>query len=86
VVTFLLDFKVTTGAGIPISSDTQIMDIWVKQNGQWQIAARHLGAYSLGGKIRIAAGFIAGIALWPLTWLIRKLRRRFAAKRQAPAV
>jgi ketosteroid isomerase-like protein len=85
VVTFLLDFKVTTGVGIPISSDAQITDVWVKQNGQWQIAARHLGAYSLGGKIRIAAGFIAGLALWFLTWLIRKLRRRFAARGQAAA-
>ncbi|HYE76228.1 MAG TPA: nuclear transport factor 2 family protein [Blastocatellia bacterium] len=81
VVTCLLDFKVTTGAGIPIWSDAQITDVWVKRNGQWQITARHLGADSLSGKIRIAAGFIAGLALWFLTWLIRKLRRRFAAKR-----
>ncbi|HZI20694.1 MAG TPA: nuclear transport factor 2 family protein [Pyrinomonadaceae bacterium] len=86
VVTFLLDFKVTTGVGIPISSDAQITDVWVERNGRWQIAARHLGAYSLGGKVRIAAGFIAGLALWFLTWLIRKLRRRFAAKRRAAVI
>jgi ketosteroid isomerase-like protein len=86
VVTFLLDFKVTTGVGIPISSDAQITDVWVKQNGEWRIAARHLGAYSLGGKIRVAAGFSAGLALWFLTWLIRRLRRRFAAKRQVATI
>ena len=85
VVTFLLDFKVTTKAGVPINSDAQITDVWVRRNGRWQIAARHLGAYSLGGKIRFAAGFVAGLALWLLTWLIRKLRRRSAAKRRAAA-
>lgn len=86
VVTFLLDFKVMTEAGMPIGSDAQITDVWVKRDGQWQIAARHLGAYSLGGKVRVAAGFIAGLAVWLLTWLIRKLRRRFAARRQVAAV
>jgi ketosteroid isomerase-like protein len=85
IVTFLLDFKVTTGVGIPLSSDAQITDVWVKRNGQWQIAARHLGAYSFGGKIRIAAGFIGGLALWLLIWSTRRLRRRFAAKRQVAA-
>jgi ketosteroid isomerase-like protein len=81
VVTALLDFKVTTGWGIPISSDAQVTDIWVKRNGRWQVAARHLGAYSLDVWIRGALGFIAGLSLCFAIWLALKLRRRFAAKR-----
>lgn len=38
VVTALLDFKVTTKSGIPIRTNSQATDIWVKRNGQWQVA------------------------------------------------
>ena len=85
VVTALLDFKVTGGLGIPIGSDAQVTDVWVKRNGRWQVTARHLGAYSLGGWIRVALGFIAGLLLCFVIWLALKLRRRFAAKRSSKA-
>ena len=62
VVTSVFDFKVSGGkVPIPIISDAQIVDVWTKRGGQWQIAARHLGAYSIGGYFR----------------LFRRIRRRF---------
>lgn len=85
VVASLLDFKVTTKSGIPISTNTQVTDIWVKRDGQWQVAARHLGAYSIGGHFRLAAGFVAGLTFCLLVWLLQRLRRRLAAKRRPAA-
>ena len=82
VVTSLLDFKVTTKSGIPISTNTQVTDIWIKRNGQWQVAARHLGEYSISGYFRLIAGFIAGLGLCLVVWLLLRLKRRFAAKRK----
>lgn len=80
VVTALLDFKVTGSLGIPLSSDAQVTDIWVKRNGQWQVAARHLGAYSIGGLFRMALGFIAGLSLCFAIWLTLRLRKKFVTR------
>ena len=82
VVTALLDFKVTTKRGIPISTNAQVIDVWVKRDGRWQVAARHLGAYSLGSYVRLAAGFIAGLVFCFLLWLLLRLKRRFTGKRK----
>jgi hypothetical protein len=82
VVTALVDFKVTTKSGIPISTNGQVTDIWIKRNGQWQVAARHLGAYSIDGYIRLIVGFIAGLTLCLVVWLLLRLKRRFAAKKK----
>src|SRR5947209_2846669 len=46
--------------GIPVSSDVQVTDVWVRRNGQWQVAARHLGASSIVGQFRVVIGFAAG--------------------------
>ncbi len=85
VVTSLLDFKVITKSGIPISTNGQVMDIWIKRNGQWQVAARHAGASSIEGYFRLGAGFGAGLALCLVVWLLLRLKRRFAAKRKLAA-
>ena len=85
VVTALLDFKVTTKSGIPISTNAQTTDIWVKRNGQWQVAARHLGKYSIEGYFKLAAGFIAGLVLCLMVWLLLKIKRRFAVRRKLAA-
>jgi ketosteroid isomerase-like protein len=82
IVTALLDFKVTTRRGIPISTNAQVIDVWVKRDGRWQVAARHLGAYSLGGYVRLAVGFIAGLVFCFLIWLLLRLKRRFTGKRK----
>jgi len=66
--------------GIPLGSDVQVTDVWVKRNGQWQVSARHLGASSMVGTVRVLIGFAAGLALCFLAWLFLRLRRRFAAK------
>jgi hypothetical protein len=69
--------------GIPVSSDVQVTDVWVKRNGQWQVAARHLGASSIVGQVRVVIGFAAGLALCFLAWLFfRSRRRKFAANRK----
>lgn len=81
VMTSLIDFKVTTKSGIPIITDTQVTDVWVRRNGQWQVSARHLGAASIETNLLITGGFIAGLGLCSIIWLLLKLRRRFAAKK-----
>ena len=79
VVSSLLDFKVSGGkVPIPLSSNTELVDVWTRRNGQWQIDARHLGAYSIAAKLRIAAGFVAGVVCCLLIWLFTRVRRRFA--------
>ena len=85
VMTALIDFKVTTKSGIPISTDTQITDIWVRRKGQWQVTARHLGAASIENYFRMIGGFVAGLAVCFIIWLLLKLRRRFAAKKLSQA-
>jgi ketosteroid isomerase-like protein len=80
VVTSRLDFKVTTKSGIPISTDSQVIDVWTKRSGKWQVAARHLGEYSLISKLRVGAGFVLGLVACAFIWagmrLLRRLRRR----------
>lgn len=86
VVTSVLDFKASGGkVPFPISSDAQIVDVWKKNNGQWQITARHLGAYSIGSYFRLIAGFAAGLILCFLIWSLLRIRRRFAARKQLAA-
>jgi len=83
VVTALLDFKFAgspDGFKIPIN-EAEVTDIWVRRNGQWQVAARHLGSTSTGGWIRVALGLIVGLILCLMIWLLPKLKRRFAAKK-----
>ena len=86
VVTSVLDFKVSGGkVPFPTSSDAQIIDVWKKRNGQWQITARHLGAYSIGGYLRLIAGFIAGLVFCFVIWLLLRIRRRFATRKKLAA-
>jgi len=85
VVSSLLDFKVTTPIGIPISSDVQVTDVWVRRNGQWLIAVRQLGADSLSGTVRMVLGFLAALVLWFLVSMFRRLRRK-AKARSAPVM
>lgn len=85
VMTALIDFKVTNRWGIPISTDTQVTDVWTRRNGQWQVAARHLGAASIGNYLRLAAGFFAGLVVCSLIWLLLRLRKRFAGRNKAVA-
>jgi len=82
-VTSRLDFAVTTRWGIPISTSSPVTDIWVRRNGQWQVAARHFGMSSLETKLRVAAGLIAGLALCSLIWLFMRFRRRFTGERKS---
>jgi len=81
VVSSLLDFKVTTGIGIPISSDVQVTDVWVFRNGQWLIAIRQLGADSLSGTMRMIAGFLAALVLCFLVMVFVRRRRKAKARR-----
>lgn len=86
VVTSVFDFKVSGGkVPIPIITNAQIIDVWKKRNGQWQIAARHLGSYSIGGYLRLIAGFIAGLVFCFVFWLLLRIRRRFAARKKPAA-
>jgi hypothetical protein len=71
--------------GIPLSSDVQVTDVWIKRNGQWQVAARHLGGSSIVGQVRVVIGFAAGLALCFLAWLFLRSRKRSAAKRKFTA-
>lgn len=71
--------------GVPLGSDVQVSDTWVKRNGQWQVAARHLGASSIVGQIRVALGFLAALALCFAAWLFLRSKRRSLAKRQLTA-
>jgi hypothetical protein len=69
VVTSRLDFRVSGGKiPIPAYSDAQIIDVWQRQNGEWQIAARHLGAYSMSRRFNLIGGFFAGLLLCFLIW------------------
>ncbi|HUR96667.1 MAG TPA: nuclear transport factor 2 family protein [Pyrinomonadaceae bacterium] len=84
IVTSVMHFKVSGGkAPFPIITDTQLIDVWKRRNGQWQIAARHLGAYSIGGYLRLAAGFIVGLVFSLLIWILVRMRRRFATRKNA---
>ena len=85
VVTAVVESKLGIW-GIPLHSDVQVTDIWVKRNGQWQVAARHLGASSIVGQVRVVLGFAAGLALCFVAWLFLRLKRRFAAKRKLTAI
>lgn len=72
--------------GVPLRSDVQVTDIWLKRNGRWQVAARHLGASSIVGQVRVVLGFAAGLAICFLAWLFLRLKRRFVAKRKLRAI
>jgi len=85
VLTAVVDSKLGIW-GIPLHSDVQVTDIWVKRNGQWQVAARHLGASSIVGQVRVVLGFAAGLALCFVAWLFLRLKRRFVAKRKLTAI
>jgi len=85
VVTALVDSKLGIW-GIPLHSDVQVTDIWAKRNGQWQVVARHLGASSVVGQVRVALGFAAGLSLCFAAWLFLRLKRRFAAKGKLTAI
>ncbi len=85
VVTSLFDFKASGGkVPFPLISNAQMTDIWQRRDGQWQITARHLGAYSIDGYLRLAVGFVAGLILGFLIWLILKLRKRYTSRKKLP--
>ena len=84
VVTAVVESKLGIW-GIPLRSDVQVTDVWVKRHGQWQVAARHLGASSIVGQIRVVLGFAAGFALCFAAWLSLRLKRRLVAKRKLTA-
>ena len=84
VVTAVVESKLGIW-GIPLRSDVQVTDVWVKRHGQWQVAARHLGASSIVGQIRVVLGFAAGLALCFAAWLFLRLKRRLVAKRKLTA-
>lgn len=86
VVSSLLDFKVTTGIGIPVSSDVQVTDVWVRRDGQWLIAVRQLGADSLSGTVRMVMGFLAALVLYFLVRLFLRLRRKAKARKASAVV
>jgi len=85
VVTAVVESKLGIW-GIPLHSDVQVTDIWAKRNDQWQVTARHLGASSIVGQVRVVLGFTAGLALCFAAWLSLRLKRRFAAKRILTAI
>ena len=86
VVSSLLDFKITTSWGLPISSNTQVTDVWVQRDGQWKIAVRQLGAASISSTLRMVAGFIAGIvAFLVIRFVVRRWRRARAKGTMASA-
>lgn len=86
VVTALLDSSIRSKWGFSYGSDAQVVDIWVRRNGQWQVTARHLGAYSIVGWIRLILGFVAGLAACFVFWVLLKVRRRLAARATAKTV
>lgn len=81
VVSSSLDFKVTTGIGIPISSSVQVTDVWVRREGVWLLDARQLGADSFSGKMRMVIGFVAGLALWFAVRMVARFRRKAKARK-----
>ena len=85
VVSSLLDFKINTSWGLPISSNTQVTDVWVRRDGEWKIAVRQLGAASISSTLRMVAGFIAGMITFLLIRLVVRRRRRAKAKRNMAA-
>ena len=85
VVSSLLDFKITTSWGLPISSNTQVTDVWVLRDGEWKIAVRQLGAAAISSTMRMVAGFIAGMVTFLLIRLVVRRWRRAKAKRSMAA-
>lgn len=86
VVSSSLDFKVTTDIGIPISSNVQVTDVWVRREGVWLLDVRQLGADSLSGKARMVIGFIAALVLWFVVRMVVRFRRKAKARRALTAV
>jgi ketosteroid isomerase-like protein len=82
IVTGLLEFRVTTKSGIPVVTNSQVTDVWIKRNGRWQVASRHLGSTSIGSYIRLGAGFAAGLGLSFLLWLFLRLKKRLLANKK----
>ena len=80
VVSSLLDFKITSSWGLPIRSNTQVTDVWVRRDGEWKIAVRQLGAASLSSTMRMVAGFIAGMITFLLIRLVVRRWRRVREK------
>ncbi len=81
VVSSLLDYRVTTGIGIPISSSVQATDVWVHRNGQWLIAVRQLGEDAHFSKARMVMGFLAALVLWLLVFVYRRWRSKVKSAR-----
>ncbi len=86
VVSSLLDFKVTMGIGIPISSNVQVTDVWVHREGVWLLDVRQLGADSLSGKVRMVMGFVTALVLWFVVRMVVRFRRKAKARKALTAV
>lgn len=86
VVSSLLDFKVVTGIGIPISSNVQVTDVWVRREGAWLLDVRQLGADSLSGNVRMVIGFVIGLVLWFAVRMVARFRRKAKARKALATV
>jgi ketosteroid isomerase-like protein len=83
VVTGTLHFGLK-GRGIPMSSDTEIVDVWAKRNGQWQVTMRRVGAYSLFDTLRWVGGFLLAVATGLFYLLGLRIAKRKRLTTQAP--
>lgn len=74
MVTSNLQFRVSP---MPFTLDSDIVDVWHRNGGRWQLHRRYLGQSSRDRQLTFAAGVLTGlVALGILLGLRRLLRRR----------
>lgn len=70
-------FRVDPGEWKPaIRATAPVIDVWLRQDGQWRVQRRHLSGLDLERWVDRIAGFIAALALVGLLTLVRRLGRK----------
>jgi ketosteroid isomerase-like protein len=79
VVRSVLDFNVERRSGLvrKVSTSSPLVDVWVRQDGRWQVIRRYAAPWTVTRWIDRAIGVVAGAAaILILSWLWRWFRRR----------
>jgi len=79
VVRSTLDFTAERRSGFmrKVSTTAPLIDVWVRQDGRWQVIRRYPAPWTVKRWFDRAVGFLAGmVAMVILTWLWRMRPRR----------
>ena len=85
VVRSTLDFTAERRSGFfrKVSTTAPLIDVWVKQDGRWQVIRRYVAPWTVARWFDRAAGFLVGvigvIVVMILAWLWRRRLRRTKA-------